>query len=838
MSKSPLPEEGGKDLDGKVSDSSGASKDQKLDSKDLESYQDTKSNVKESEKLLETTQHIDKKDIVADNSLVSDDKPSQSIISVDIQKSLPCDTKESVPHGTKQDSKPEATVPPEVLASVVTTAVVNEATLTVSETNGATVTKDSSKVDAVVEQELSKLSDSKSVKTDAKSLATSNGDTKPMPNGDIDHSPICDASSEEISKSGKSDSIKESATSLKQETVASEEQAKKDVDNLEKSKDINDLQIKLEEKVEKIDLGSRNGVPGIITVESITKKETISIESESEKVSESSKQVDLKEESKSGDVCSDAEKVKDSKQESAEKPLESTEEISSISDSKGVIVDDNLTDSAKLQKANLTDSAKIQSVSEPKVTSVEETPAVTKEVTKNDVVTTSAPVVTSDASDDKITKPSDSAKEKESADSKETDTKPADSDKEKESIDSKEKHAKPDDSMKEKESTDSKEMDIKPSDSAKEKESTDTKEKDTKPTDSAKEKETIDSKEKDTKPPTLHEDDKPSLDSSTKLDVKEEKESIDSKEKDTAPPPMPAEIKASSDAPTKADVKEEKESTDLKDKDTKAPSTDAEIKSTSDTSTKSDIKVETKEEESKQKEVDLKKESEQKPEISIEDDKSKSDSKAGVAGAPEKITDISDKDKKDETATQRDVSEISTKISESKVEDIKPEEKKESSEPEKDLKKDKADKSVSEEPAVTEEKKDSQKEPLDLAKETKDKDSTGVSDMPCEETYDMTAMMTSQILTPADLGIEESTEEIEIAESKDTCVDESAISATIVNGKTCDVAVGLDKKKMARVAAADGEEEEVSIFLIKLLLYCFFLIFGRNFKCLVKLMYL
>lgn len=774
MPKSPLPDESGKDLDGKVSDKNGSSKDQKLDSKDLESYQDTKSNVKESEKSLETTQHIDKNDIVADNSLVSDDKPSQSIISVDIQKSLPCDTKESVPHGTKQDSKPEATVPPEVLASVVTNAVVNEAAMTVSETNGATVTKDSSKVDAVVEQELSKISDSKSVKTDAKSLVTSNGDTKPMPNGDIDHSPICDASSEETSKSPKIDSIKESATSLKEGTVTSEEQTKKDVDNLEKSKDINDLQVKLEEKVAKIDLGSRNGVPGIITVESITKKETISIDSESEKVSESSKEVDVKEDSKSGDVCSDADKVKDSKQESEEKSLKSTEEKSTISDSKSVIVDDNLTDSAKLQKVNLTDSAKIQSVSESKVTSAEETPAVTKDVAKDDVVSTSAPAVTSDLSDDKITKPSDSVKEKESTDSTAKDTKPDDNDKEKASAD--------------------------------------TKEKDIKPIDSGKEKETLDSKEKDTKPAPMHADDKPCLDSSTKSDVKEEKESIDSKEKNIVPPSMPTEIKASSDAPTKSDIKEEKKSTDVKEEDKKAMSVETEVKSTIDTSTKSDIKVETKEEESKQKEVDVKKKVEQKQEISIEDDKSRRDSKSGIVDVPEKITDTGDKNKKEEMSTQKDISETT----ESKAEDKKSQEKKESSEPEKekekDLKKDEADKSVSQEPTVPEEKKDSQKEPLVLAKETKEKDSIGVNGMLSEETYDMTAMMTSQILTPADLGIEECTEESENVESKDICVDESAISATIVNGKTCDVAVGLDEKKIARVAAADGEEEEVRNF--------------------------
>lgn len=760
MSKSPLPDEGGKDLDGKVSDKNGSSKDQKLDSKDLESYQDTKSNVKESEKSLETTQHIDKKDIVADNSLVSDDKPSQSIISVDIQKSLPCDTKESVPHGTKQDSKPEATVPPEVLASVVTNAVVHEAALTVSETNGATVTKDSSKVDAVVEQELSKISDSKSVKTDAKLLVTSNGDTKPMPNGDIDHSPICDASSEETSKSPKTDSIKESSSSIKEETGAPEEQTKKDVDNLEKSKDINDIQIKLEEKVEKIDLGSRNGVPGIITVESITKKETISIESESEKVSESSKDVDAKEDSKSGEICPDADKVKDSKPESEEKALKSTEEKTAVSDSKSVIVDDNLTDSAKLQKANLTDSAKIQSVCESKITSADEKSASTEDAAKDDVASTAAPVVTSDPSDDKITKPGVSAKEKESTDSKEKDTK----------------------------------LD----DIAKEKASTDTKEKDLKPTDSAKEKEIVDSKEKDTETTPMHADDKPCLDSSIKSDAKEGKESIDSKEKDKTPPSLPIETKAVSDEPTKTDIKEEKESTQ-----------------------KSDIKLETKKEESKEKEVDVKKGEEQKKDILIGDDKSKTDSKPCTSELPEKITDAGDKDKKEEASKQKDISEVSSKISESKAEDKKSEEKKESSEPEKekDLKKDETDKSVSQEPTISDEKKDSQKETLDLAKDSTEKDSTDVSGMLSEETYDMTAMMTSQILTPADLGIEETTEEIETVESKDTLIDESAISATIVNGKTCDVAVGLDEKKLARVAAADGEEEEVRIFRIYVFIY-------------------
>lgn len=595
VSKSPLPEEDGKVSDGKVGGVNGAAAVQTLDSKDLKSspYQDSKTIAKEDDKKpVESIQNLDKKEIVADNLLATDEKSSHSIISVDIQKSTPCDKKESVPHGTKQDSTDDIDVPPELLAALVTNAIVIEATVTVSESNGITingssVTKVSSKVDAAVEQELNKVSDTKNANTDVKSVEGSNGNTKPMPNGDIDHSPVRDAADNNL-VSNRDNLQKDNDISLKDKSLPSEEKTSKDLDQASKPKD-NDLnaESKIGEKIEQIEIGSCNGVPGIITVESITKKETISNSSESLKTIDPKEET---EESKSIDPNFDKDTTKDSIKNNGR-------EVSKSDESAGAETNDNLTDSAKLRNGNLTDSGKTQSVSESKST----VSAGTCQITNND-----------------------------------------------------------------------------------------------------------------------------------------------------------------------------------KEANAVQKSVDTQVVS-KDKSENANIVTETK---------DIK-ESAASASVTI-----KTDGKSGTPDQPstkctESIQGISGKDK----------TEVKTDAKK-QIEDT-----------------------VNNQKSEEEEDKGSKKDSKGVVANGKHVKIEEKRSVPCEEICDMTAMMTSQILTAADLGIEESVE-VQNVDSKDPTKEESSISATVLNGKTCDVAVGLEQRKMAPVAGPDGEEEEVrrlSFFLITLHLFVFVL---------------
>ncbi|KFM76620.1 Microtubule-associated protein 2, partial [Stegodyphus mimosarum] len=329
-----------------------------------------------------------------------------AIISVDIQKSMPYE-KHAVPQEVGKDSKGD--VPPEVLASVVTTAVVNEAALTVSGTdasiiNGTKIVSDSSKVDAVVEQELSKMSD---LKTDNIELQNEEESSKPILNGDIDHSPLSEGTSAEMGSH-----LTETSTSSKEEIkTAKEVSDKKDTTHSIKleselpKQSISETSSNLEdtsvEKRQSIDGGQVNGVPGIITVESITKREPTQTSRGEEvgSVTDADKQRDYIETITSNSVTlsEDLENIKGapgsvketeankSEPESTEK-LSKPDEVKSDRETKaelpGIehkVADDNLTDSAKLLRENLTDSTKVKtgitekSKEEPLVKSESET---------------------------------------------------------------------------------------------------------------------------------------------------------------------------------------------------------------------------------------------------------------------------------------------------------------------------------------------------------------------------------------------------------------------------------------------------------------------------------
>ncbi|XP_035206948.1 microtubule-associated protein futsch-like isoform X2 [Stegodyphus dumicola] len=310
-----------------------------------------------------------------------------AIISVDIQKSMPYE-KHAVPQEVGKDSKGD--VPPEVLASVVTTAVVNEAALTVSGTdasiiNGTKIVSDSSKVDAVVEQELSKMSD---LKTDNIELQNGEESSKPILNGDIDHSPLSEDTTAETASH-----LTETSTSSKEEIKATKEVSdKKDTTHPIKleselpKQSISETSSKLEdtsvEKRQSIDGGQVNGVPGIITVESITKRESTEIFRGEEigSVTDADKQKYNIETMTSNSVTlsEDLENVKGvpgnvketdankNEPESSEK-LSKPDEMKSDKETKvelpsieHKVADDNLTDSAKLLRENLTDSAKLK----------------------------------------------------------------------------------------------------------------------------------------------------------------------------------------------------------------------------------------------------------------------------------------------------------------------------------------------------------------------------------------------------------------------------------------------------------------------------------------------
>ncbi|GFY72752.1 uncharacterized protein TNIN_387781 [Trichonephila inaurata madagascariensis] len=318
----------------------------------------------------------------------TDEKLSHPIISVDIQKSMPYENKQAVPQESKKDSTSEAAVSPEMVASVVTTAVVNEAALAVSGTdglviNGSKFPSDSSKVDTVVEQELNKFSEKINGKTELKSVE----DSKALPNGDIDHSPVSDGNVEAAPKDLKGVSTKASDVNAqdKEQTAEKVVSAPDNVSSITQvappvTKETTP-KAQSESQEKSISIGSCNGVPGIITVVGITKKDspqTTSLEKtglatdskksgdlEDKKVDE----VDSKKQSDAGKDDKD-QKSRDGSQivesdskttgiilgeereiDTKEKKTEVSDSTSKTDDTVVPSKDDNLTDSAKLQNS-------------------------------------------------------------------------------------------------------------------------------------------------------------------------------------------------------------------------------------------------------------------------------------------------------------------------------------------------------------------------------------------------------------------------------------------------------------------------------------------------------
>ncbi|XP_054706952.1 calponin homology domain-containing protein DDB_G0272472-like [Uloborus diversus] len=308
-------------------------------------YQETKPETSADAKTLESADVASKNGQISGSQTDADKSLPHPIISVDIQKSMPYENKQVVP---EESTKSEPDVKPEVVASVVTTAVVKEATLAINETessvlNGSKVTSDSSKVDAIVEQELAKISDSGSGKTELKTTVVSDGESKPLLNGDIDHSPISETI---ISDSSKDDKCPKDAgfkTSTNQEVGKDDEVANSDV-------------------------SSCNGVPGIITVETITKKDNSNTSEnnlQTELTNSDAKQTAEKDLKSSGDI-KDSPNNRDSKEgekcEKAEKDIDDCKmaQESSTEKTNVSVRDENLTDSAKLLKENGDSGGKTQ----------------------------------------------------------------------------------------------------------------------------------------------------------------------------------------------------------------------------------------------------------------------------------------------------------------------------------------------------------------------------------------------------------------------------------------------------------------------------------------------
>ncbi|GFQ93997.1 uncharacterized protein TNCT_256013 [Trichonephila clavata] len=324
----------------------------------------------------------------------TDEKLSHPIISVDIQKSMPYENKQAVPQESKQDSTSEAAVSPEMVASVVTTAIVNEAALAVSGTdglviNGAQFPSDSSKVDTVVEQELNKFSEKINGKTELKSVETVKEDSKALPNGDIDHSPVSDGNVEAAPKDLKGVSTK-AADINAQDKEQTAEKVVSAPDNVSSVSQVAPPTAKettpkaqSESQEKSISIGSCNGVPGIITVVGITKKDspqTTSLEKNG-LATDSKKSGDLEEDKKVDEEVDNKKQSDAGKDDKGQKSRDGSQIVESDSKTTGIILggereidtkekktevfdsnsktddsvapskDDNLTDSAKLQSS-------------------------------------------------------------------------------------------------------------------------------------------------------------------------------------------------------------------------------------------------------------------------------------------------------------------------------------------------------------------------------------------------------------------------------------------------------------------------------------------------------
>ncbi|GIX68317.1 uncharacterized protein CEXT_655031 [Caerostris extrusa] len=324
----------------------------------------------------------------------SEEKISNPIISVDIQKSMPYESKPVVPQESKQDSKSDsAAVSPEVVASVVTTAVVNEAALAISGTdglviNGTKFSSDSSKVDSVVEQELNKISETINGKTELKSVDTVTKDCKALPNGDIDHSPVSDGTTDAASNVSKDSTTKSDVSAQnKEHQIVTEKEVVSSLKEMSSvtlaesslSKETEQkAQSENKEQTQNIDVGPCNGVPGIITVVGITKKDstqTTSLEKDG-LTTDSKKSNEIKQSKEADNKEANKELSKDSKDDIEQKSKDGSQIVESDSKTTGIILGDekeidtkekgeessSKTESpaASLIEDNLTDSAKLQ----------------------------------------------------------------------------------------------------------------------------------------------------------------------------------------------------------------------------------------------------------------------------------------------------------------------------------------------------------------------------------------------------------------------------------------------------------------------------------------------
>lgn len=285
------------------------------------------------------------------------------IISIDIKKSTASDAKKEVPQESKSVS---AEVPPEVLASVVTKAVVTEAALAVGGNdglvnNGTKVSGDTSKVESVVDQELNKISEAIREKTQPKGKDDVKSDTKPLPNGDIDHSPVKGVT-------GSEQDLKETTNKASGNAQSSESKGESSADQSNGSKTEacknNEAAAQNQNKLNQTqnsEISSCNGVPGIITVVGISKKD--STQNLHKEVGESTKSDNVSEivNEKDGTTKEENSKDKESDTKGSSKKFDDRNELASVvgsqvdSEEKANIgeisIGDNLTDSAKIQSS-------------------------------------------------------------------------------------------------------------------------------------------------------------------------------------------------------------------------------------------------------------------------------------------------------------------------------------------------------------------------------------------------------------------------------------------------------------------------------------------------------
>ncbi|KAG8178858.1 hypothetical protein JTE90_010275 [Oedothorax gibbosus] len=287
------------------------------------------------------------------------------IISVDIKKSASSETKKEVPQESKTNT---SEVPPEVLASVVTTAVVNAAASAVVDSDkglaisGTKVISDPSKVDSVVEQELNKLSEKIKEEIQLKSKDDVQSDTKPLPNGDIDHSPGKGVADSE--KDLKEVANKESecnAQSMEGKEESSKHRNGYKTEACKNTEAVAQNQNNVLHQTQNSEITSSNGVPGIITVVGISKKDS----TQNKEAGESTSNSKLDDASETIKETDEATKEGHSKDEGFEKigssyKYDDKRELPSVSRS-----DVDCKEKTKVGEnavgGNLTDSAKIQS---------------------------------------------------------------------------------------------------------------------------------------------------------------------------------------------------------------------------------------------------------------------------------------------------------------------------------------------------------------------------------------------------------------------------------------------------------------------------------------------